>query len=75
MPTNVDDIVGKLRRDQRREVEDRAAHLIAEETTVRGLRHGRKVAQVRMEKKLGKKHKLTGAGYRCYDYTHEKDNP
>ena len=53
MPTNVDDIVRKLSRAQRKKVETRAAELIAEEMTLRELRHARKLTQVRMAKKLG----------------------
>ena len=36
-----------------RRVEGRAAHLIAEEMTLRELRHARKLTQVRMAKALG----------------------
>lgn len=53
MPTNVDDIVRKLSRAQRKKVETRAAELIAEEMTLRELRHARKLTQVRMAKALG----------------------
>ena len=53
MPTNVDDIIRKLRPAQRRKVEARAAELIAEEMTLRELRHARKLTQVRMAKALG----------------------
>jgi DNA-binding XRE family transcriptional regulator len=53
MPTNVDDIIGKLRPAQRKKVEARAARLIAEEMTLRELRHARKLTQVRMAKALG----------------------
>ena len=38
---------------QRKKVEARAAALIAEEMTLRELRHARKLTQVRMAKKLG----------------------
>jgi transcriptional regulator with XRE-family HTH domain len=53
MPTNVDDIIGKLSPAQRKKVEARAAQLIAEEMTLRELRHARKLTQVRMAKALG----------------------
>src|ERR1700691_5163989 len=53
MPTNVDDIIKKLRPAQRRKVEARAAELIAEEMTLRELRHARKLTQVRVARTLG----------------------
>ena len=53
MPTNVDDIIRKLSPAQRKKVEARAAQLIAEEMTLRELRHARKLTQVRMAKTLG----------------------
>jgi DNA-binding XRE family transcriptional regulator len=53
MPTNVNDIIGKLSPAQRKKVEARAAQLIAEEMTLRELRHARKLTQVRMAKVLG----------------------
>ena len=53
MPTNVDDIIRKLSPAQRKRVEARAAELIAEEMTLRELRHARKLTQARMAKKLG----------------------
>jgi len=53
MPTNVDDIIAKLSPAQRKRVEARAAQLIAEEMTLRELRHARKLTQVRMAKTLG----------------------
>jgi DNA-binding XRE family transcriptional regulator len=53
MATNVDDIVKKLSPARRKKVEARAAELIAEEMTLRELRHARKLTQVRMAKKLG----------------------
>ncbi len=53
MPTNVDDIIRKLSPAQRKKVEARAAQLIAEEMTLRELRHARKLTQVRMAKALG----------------------
>src|SRR5712692_1744713 len=53
MATDVDDIIKKLRPAQRKKVEARAAELIAEEMTLRELRHARKLTQVKMAKKLG----------------------
>jgi DNA-binding XRE family transcriptional regulator len=53
MATNVDDKIKKLGPAQRKKVEARAAELIAEEMTLRELRHARKLTQVRMAKKLG----------------------
>ena len=53
MPTNVYDIIRKLSPAQRKRVEARAAELIAEEMTLRELRHARKLTQVKMAKKLG----------------------
>jgi transcriptional regulator with XRE-family HTH domain len=53
MPTNVDDKIRRLGPAQRRKVEARAAQLIAEEMTLRELRHARKLTQVRMAKTLG----------------------
>jgi DNA-binding XRE family transcriptional regulator len=53
MPTNVNDIIRKLSPAQRRKVEARAAQLIAEEMTLRELRHARKLTQVRVAKTLG----------------------
>ena len=53
MPTNVDDIIRKLKPAQRKKVEARAAQLIAEEMTLRELRHARKLTQVRVAKALG----------------------
>jgi len=48
MATNVEDKIKKLRPLQRKKVETRAAELIAEEMTLRELRHARKLTQVRM---------------------------
>src|ERR1700733_9478491 len=53
MPTKIDDIIKKLPASQRRKVEARAAQLIAEEMTLRELRHARKLTQVRVAKTLG----------------------
>jgi hypothetical protein len=47
MAKNVDDVIKKLRPAQRLKVEARAAELIAEETTLREMRHARKLTQVR----------------------------
>jgi DNA-binding XRE family transcriptional regulator len=53
MATNVNDIIKKLGAAQRKKVEARAAELIAEEMTLRELRHARKLTQVKMAKYLG----------------------
>lgn len=53
MPTNVNDIIKKLSPAQRKRVEARAAQLVAEEMTLRELRHARKLTQVRIAKTLG----------------------
>ncbi|MGH9659919.1 MAG: helix-turn-helix domain-containing protein [Bryobacteraceae bacterium] len=53
MPANVNDIIKNLSPAQRKKVEARAAALIAEEMTLRELRHARKLTQVRMARKLG----------------------
>ncbi len=53
MATNVDDIIKRLSPAQRKKVEARAAQLIAEEMTLRELRHARKLTQVKMAKTLG----------------------
>jgi DNA-binding XRE family transcriptional regulator len=53
MPTNVNDIIKKLSPAQRKKVEARAAQLVAEEMTLRELRHARKLTQVRIAKTLG----------------------
>ncbi len=53
MPTNVNDKIRKLRSAQRKRVEARAGQLIAEEMTLRELRHARKLTQVRMARELG----------------------
>jgi transcriptional regulator with XRE-family HTH domain len=50
---NVDDIIAKLSPAKRKKVEARAAQLIAEEMTLRELRHARKLTQVRIAKTLG----------------------
>jgi DNA-binding XRE family transcriptional regulator len=53
MPTNVDDIIKKLSPARRKKVEVRAAQLIAEEMTLRELRHARRLTQARIAKTLG----------------------
>jgi transcriptional regulator with XRE-family HTH domain len=53
MPTNVDEIIGKLKPAQRRKVEARVARLVAEEMTLRDLRRARKLTQTRMARALG----------------------
>src|SRR5271163_3260145 len=53
MPVNVNVKIRKLHPAQRKKVEARAAELIAEEMTLRELRHARKLTQVRMAKALG----------------------
>ena len=53
MAVNVDDKIKKLNPDQRKKVEARAADLMAEEMTLRELRHARKLTQIRIAKKLG----------------------
>ena len=53
MARNIDDIIKKLSPAQRKKVEARAAELIAEEMTLRELRHARKLTQVKMAKTLG----------------------
>jgi Helix-turn-helix. len=53
MPITLKDKMKGLSPAQRKKVEARAAKLIAEEMTLRELRHARKLTQVRMAKKLG----------------------
>ena len=53
MTVNVDDKIQTLSASQRKKVEARAAELVAEEMTLRELRHARKLTQVRVAKKLG----------------------
>lgn len=53
MPITLEDKMKELSPAQRRKVEARAAELIAEEMTLRELRHARKLTQVKMAKKLG----------------------
>src|SRR6266705_484560 len=53
MPVNVNEIIRKLSRAERKEVENRAAELIAEEMSLRDLRKARKLTQTRVAKTLG----------------------
>src|ERR1700727_1093255 len=53
MAVNVNDKINGLSPAQRRKVEARAAALVAEEMTLRELRHARKLTQVRLAKELG----------------------
>src|SRR5277367_6356253 len=53
MPITLKDKMKELSRAQRKKVEARAAELIAEEMTLRELRHARKLTQVKIAKKLG----------------------
>lgn len=51
--TNLERIRKELSAARRKKIEARAAQLIAEEMTLRELRHARKLTQVRMAKTLG----------------------
>jgi len=53
MPITLKDKMKQLSPAQRKMVEARAAELIAEEMTLRELRHARKLTQVKMAKTLG----------------------
>jgi transcriptional regulator with XRE-family HTH domain len=53
MPITLKDKMKELSPSQRKKVEARAAELIAEEMTLRELRHARKLTQVQMAKTLG----------------------
>jgi transcriptional regulator with XRE-family HTH domain len=53
MPITLKDKMKGLSPAQRKKVEARAAELIAEEMTLRELRHARKLTQVKMAKTLG----------------------
>jgi DNA-binding XRE family transcriptional regulator len=53
MPIMLKDKMKELSPAQRKKVEARAAELIAEEMTLRELRHARKLTQVKMAKTLG----------------------
>jgi transcriptional regulator with XRE-family HTH domain len=53
MPITLKDKMKELSPAQRKRVEARAAELIAEEMTLRELRHARRLTQVKMAKTLG----------------------
>lgn len=53
MPITLKDKMKELSPAQRKKVEARAAELIAEEMTLRELRHARKLTQVKIAKTLG----------------------
>ena len=53
MAVNVDDVIAKLDPALRREVEEMAAELIAEEMTLRELRKARQLTQVSVARELG----------------------
>lgn len=53
MPIRLKDKMKELSPAQRKKVEARAAELIAEEMSLRELRHARKLTQVKMAKTLG----------------------
>ena len=53
MPITLKDKMKELSPAQRKKVEARAAELIAEEMTLRELRHARQLTQVKMAKTLG----------------------
>jgi transcriptional regulator with XRE-family HTH domain len=53
MPITLKDKMKQLSPPQRKKMEARAAELIAEEMTLRELRHARKLTQVKMAKTLG----------------------
>jgi DNA-binding XRE family transcriptional regulator len=53
MPITLKDKMKQLSPAQRKKVEARAAELIAEEMTLRELRHARKLTQVKIAKTLG----------------------
>jgi DNA-binding XRE family transcriptional regulator len=53
MPITLKDKMKQLSPAQRKKVEARAAELIAEEMTLRELRHARKLTQVKVAKTLG----------------------
>lgn len=53
MPVTLADKMKQLSPARRKKVEARAAELIAEELTLRELRHARKLTQVKVAKKLG----------------------
>ena len=53
MPITLKDKMKELSPAQRKKIEARAAELIAEEMTLRELRHARKLTQVKLAKTLG----------------------
>jgi DNA-binding XRE family transcriptional regulator len=53
MAVNIGDKIKKLSAARRKRVEARAIALVADEMTLRELRHARKLTQVRMAKALG----------------------
>ena len=53
MAVDVDDVIAKLDPTLRREVEETAAELIAEEMTLRELRKARQLTQVSVARELG----------------------
>ncbi len=53
MAVDVDDVIAKLDPTLRREVEEMAAELIAEEMTLRELRKARQLTQVSVARELG----------------------
>ena len=53
MGLNVEDVIARLDPARRREIEDRAAELIAEEMTLRELRKARQLTQVSVARELG----------------------
>src|SRR5664279_1150404 len=52
MAIRLDDFVGKLPEDQQQAIKQRTAELIAEEATLRQLRHAREQSQEEVAKKL-----------------------
>jgi DNA-binding XRE family transcriptional regulator len=53
MPVNVNDKIRKLSPPRRKKVESRARELLAEEMTLRELRHARQLTQERLAKAMG----------------------
>jgi transcriptional regulator with XRE-family HTH domain len=53
MAANIHDKIKNLHPARRKKVERRAAELVAEEMTLRELRHARKLTQVRIARELG----------------------
>jgi DNA-binding transcriptional regulator YiaG len=52
MPTNINDIIKQMTPEQQRRIKARAAELIAEEMTLRDLRHARKLTQQKLAKSM-----------------------